>query len=185
MNIEYVGRGYSLDDRIRDVVEAKLDKVERFLQEPIEIRVTLEVEKHRQIADIHIAHKLGVVQAREEADDMVDAIHAAVAKAEKQARRSRKKLTGRKRRGEPGPGHWPVEILDRASLNTGGGGEGDGPKVIRSMNLRIKPMSVDEAALALEGSKNDFVVFRDAATDRVSVLYKRRDNNYGLIAPEL
>lgn len=183
MNIEYVGRGYSLDDRIRDVVEGKLDKIEKFLEEPVEIRVTLEVEKHRQIADIHIAHKLGVVQATEEADDMVDAIHAAIAKAEKQARRSRKKLTGRKRRAEPGPGHWPVEIVDRASLATGGGS--DGPRVIRSMNLSIKPMSIDEAALALEGSKNDFVVFRDATTDRVSVLYKRRDNNYGLIAPEL
>jgi len=146
------------------------------------VRVTLEVEKHRQIADIHIAHKLGVVQAREEADDMLDAVHVAVAKAEKQARRSRKKLTDRKRRGEPGAlSHWPMEIVEGASLGAGG----DGPRVIRSTRLQIKPMSIDEAALTLEGSKNDFVVFRDATTDRVSVLYKRRDNNYGLIAPEL
>ena len=80
MNIEFVGRGYSLDDRIRDYIEGKLGKMNKFLEEPIELRVTLEVEKHRQIADIHAAHKLGIVQAREEAADMYDAINAAVAK---------------------------------------------------------------------------------------------------------
>lgn len=181
MNIEYVGRGYSLDDRIRGFIEEKLDKVDKFLEEPIEVRVTLEVEKHRQSADIHIAHKLGVLQAREEADDMYDAVNAAVGKAEKQARRSRKKLTGRKRRGEPA--HllsWPLEIVEPASLGAGS----DGPRVIRTTHLKIKPMSIDEAALELEGSKNDFVVFRDAVTDKVNVLYKRKDDNYGLIAPE-
>jgi putative sigma-54 modulation protein len=56
--------------------------------------------------------------------------------------------------------------------------------VIRSSRLQIKPMSIEEAALELDGGKNDFVVFRDAASDRVSVLYKRKDNNYGLIAPD-
>lgn len=180
-NIEFVGRGYSLDDRIRDYIEGKLGKMNKFLEEPIELRVTLEVEKHRQIADIHAAHKLGIVQAREEADDMYDAINAAVAKAEKQARRSRKKITGRKRRGEPLAAQlqWPLEIVEPASL-----GGGDGPRVIRSTHLQIKPMSIDEAALELEDSKNDFVVFRDANTDKVNVLYKRKDQNYGLIAPE-
>ncbi len=58
-------------------------------------------------------------------------------------------------------------------------------RVIKSSLLQIKPMTIEEAALQLEGSKNDFVVFRDAVNDRVSVLYKRRDDNYGLIAPEL
>lgn len=181
MNIEYVGRGYSLDDRIRSFVETKLEKVDKFLEEPVEIRVTLEVEKHRQIADVHIAHKLGILQAREESDDMHDALNAAVAKTVKQARRSRKKLTGRKRRAEPG-GHlqWPLEILEPASLAAGS----DGPRIVRSTHLKIKPMSIDEAALELQDSKNDFVVFRDANTDKVNVLYKRKDQNYGLIAPE-
>lgn len=182
MNIEYVGRGYSLDDRIRSFVETKLEKVDKFLEEPVEIRVTLEVEKHRQIADVHIAHKLGILQAREEADDMHDALNAAMAKTVKQARRSRKKLTGRKRRAEPGGRlqQWPLEILEPASLAAGS----DGPRIVRSTHLKIKPMSIDEAALELQDSKNDFVVFRDANTDKVHVLYKRKDQNYGLIAPE-
>ena len=71
-------------------------------------------------------------------------------------------------------------MVDRESLSTNAV-----PQVIKSTLLQIKPMTIDEAALQLESSKNDFFVFRDATSDRVSVLYKRRDNNYGLIAPEL
>jgi putative sigma-54 modulation protein len=56
--------------------------------------------------------------------------------------------------------------------------------VIRNTRLQIKPMSIEEAALQLDGAKNDFVVFRDATSDRISVLYKRKDDNYGLIAPD-
>jgi putative sigma-54 modulation protein len=74
---------------------------------------------------------------------------------------------------------WPVEVLEKTSLNTG-----TQPRIIKSSFLSIKPMSLDEAALHLESSKNDFVVFRDANNDQISVLYKRRDSNYGLISPE-
>lgn len=179
MNIEFVGRGYPLDDGVRRFAEDKLIKVNKFLEEPVEVRITLEVEKHRQIADIHIAHRLGVLQAREESGDMYDALNIAVDKAEKQARRSRKKLTGRKRRTDSAHHQWPVEVVERSSLGSGQ------KKIIRLSQLRIKPMSIDEAALQLEDSKNDFVVFRDASTDKVHVLYKRKDDHYGLIAPEL
>lgn len=180
MNIEFVGRGYRLDDGVRQFAQEKLDKVSKFLEEPVEVRITLEVEKHRQIADVHIAHRLGIVQAKEEAGDMYDALNTAVDKAEKQARRSRKKLTGRKRRNDSIHHQWPLEVVERSSL--GGGGE---KKIVRSTQLQIKPMSIDEAALHLESSKNDFVVFRDATTDKVHVLYKRKDDHYGLIAPEI
>lgn len=188
MNIEYVGRGYSVDDRIRGVIEEKLEKLDKFLEEPVEVRITLEVEKHRQISEIHVSHKLGSLQAREESEDMYDALNAALAKAEKQARRSRKKLTGRKRRAEPAHQallHWPVDVVEAASLQSTGDGQPRQPRIIRSSQIRIKPMSIDEAALELEDSQHDFVVFRDANTDKVNVLYKRKDNNYGLIAPEL
>ena len=71
-----------------------------------------------------------------------------------------------------------VDILERESVEGGGT-----PRVISSTHLQIKPMTIEEAALLLEESKNEFVVFRDASSDRVAVLYKRKDNNYGLIAP--
>lgn len=185
MNIEFVGRNYRIDDRLRSFTEEKLGKVTKFLEEPAEIRVTLSEEKHRHIVDLHVSHKLGVLQATEETvgGDMADAVNAAVDKVEKQARRNRKKVTGRKRRGPSLNGFeapsWPMNVLERASF-----GEGREPRIIKSSQIEIKPMSLEEAALQLEGSKNDFLVFRNSSSDRVNVLYKRKDSNYGLIEPE-
>jgi putative sigma-54 modulation protein len=75
--------------------------------------------------------------------------------------------------------HWPVEVLEAEPLAHGGE-----RRVIKRSALPIKPMSIEEAALQLESSSNDFVVFKDATSQQVSVLYKRRDANYGLISPE-
>ncbi|HEX8410460.1 MAG TPA: sigma 54 modulation/S30EA ribosomal C-terminal domain-containing protein, partial [Thermoanaerobaculia bacterium] len=58
------------------------------------------------------------------------------------------------------------------------------PRIIRTTNIPIRPMSIEQAALHLDDSKNEFIVFRDIDTDQVSVIYKRRDNNLGLISPE-
>ena len=182
MQIDYVGRNYHPDDEVRSHVEDKLRKVVKFLAEPVEVRVTLEVEKHRHRAEVHVAHRFGVLQADQEMDSMLDALNLAVDKLEKQARRGRKKFMDSRRRAQRSNNghHWPLEIVEGASLQAGGGG----PRVIANRLLEIKPMSIEEAALQLEESKNEFVVFRDSASDRVSVLYKRRDANYGLIAPE-
>jgi len=182
MNIEYIGRNYEIDDRVRAYAETKLRKLAKFLQEPVEIRITLETEKHRQIAEIHVHHRLGVLQATEETGDMYDALNLAVDKVEKQARRSTRKMIDRRRRADRTNGrqqHWPLAVVERASVGAGGP-----PRVIRNTRLQIKPMSIEEAALQLDGAKNDFVVFRDATSDRISVLYKRKDDNYGLIAPD-
>lgn len=182
MNIEYTGRNFSIDDRVRDFTEDKLRRLEKFLQDPVEVRVTLEgaTRGNRQIAEVHVHHRLGLLQAAEETHEMLESIGNAVDKVEKQARRSISKMIDKRRRADRNGDHdWPVDVVERDSV--GGGRE---PRVIRSSRIQIKPMSIDEAALQLESSRNDFVVFRDATSDRVSVLYKRKDDNYGLIAPE-
>lgn len=184
MNIEFVGRNFDIDDEVRSYTEKKLaKKVGKLITEPIEARVILETEKHRNIADLHVSHKNGVFQATEETSDMYDALNMAIEKLEKQVRRSKKKAVDRRRRAdrEVTNGHrWPVEVLARESFGTGGK-----PQIIKTTHLPIKPMTIEEAALWLESGKNEFVVFRDATSDRVNVLYKRKDHNYGLIAPEL
>ncbi len=181
MQIEYTCRNVHLDDRLRAFVEQKLQKVMKFVEEPIEVKVILDIEKRRHIADLHISHRLGVTQAAEENDSsLLDAINLAVDKAEKQVRRSRKKLVDRRRRADRTNGHrWPVEVLERTSV-----GGGATPRVVETIFVEIKPMTIEEAAIELEDAAHAFVVFRDAETDRLSVLFKRKDQNYGLIAPE-
>lgn len=182
MSIEYIGRHFRIRDDLRALAERHLEKVAKFLDEPVEIRVTLEADKRRRIAELHIAHRHGVIQATEEAEAMEDAIHSAAAKAEKQARRSRKKFMDVRRRAQrmsEEQSHWPVDVVAGASI-----AKPDKAEIIKTNHLPIKPMTLDEAALQLEDSKNEFFVFRDSTTDRVSVLYRRRDENYGLIAPD-
>jgi len=180
MNIEYVARNLELDTKIRDFAADKLQKVGKFLDEPVDVRVTMEQEKHRCSADLHITHRFGLIQANEETDDIFDAVNLAVDKAEKQARRSRKKFRDKRRKADRNNGsHWPVEIVDQDSV-----GIGTAPRIVESTALSIKPMSLDEAAIELEESDYGFVVFRNAMSDEVNVLYRRKDNHYGLISPE-
>ena len=184
MNIEYLAKSYALDEQVRRYTEEKLKKLLKFLDEPVEAHVTLETEKHHSVADLVVYHHFGSLHARETADQMLDAINLAVDKLETQAERARKKFKDRRRRAQRQEtnGHqWPIDVIDRESVTSGGGTR---RVILKSSLLHIKPMSIEEAAMALDASEHDFVVFRDSETDRVSVLYKRRDANYGLIAPE-
>ena len=108
MKVAYSARHFELDDRVRKFTEGKLRKLEKFLQEPVEARVTLESIKYRNRADLHLTHRFGVIQASDVNGDMFDAINLAVDKAEKQARRSNKKFYSKRRRDED-DGATPAE----------------------------------------------------------------------------
>ncbi|HEY4574306.1 MAG TPA: ribosome-associated translation inhibitor RaiA [Thermoanaerobaculia bacterium] len=181
MKTEIIGRNTPIDERLRGLVEKKLAKLEKLLMEPVEARVTLITEKHSHVAELHVTHRDGVLQGTEQTDGTFqEAVQRAVAKVEEAARRTHQKRVDRRQRAVDRDHRWPVEILGADSV-----GEGRAPRVIETGHLAIKPMTLDEAALELDVSEEGFVVFRDAASDRLSVLYKRKDRNYGLIAPEL
>lgn len=183
MNIEFTGRHVELDERVRSHAEERLGKATKHLAEPVDVHVRLENEKFRKIAEIEVRHRRGALRSREESTDLLDAITLAADHLERQAKRTRGRAIDRRRRAgrqNGGAAHaWPVEVLEGGSV-----GHGATPRVIRESRLEIKPMTLDEAALQLETSKNEFVVFVDADSERINVLYRRRDNHYGLIAPE-
>jgi putative sigma-54 modulation protein len=187
MKIEYFARNFTVDDQTRRYVAAKLRKLSKFLDDAdqAEARVTLESEKHHFLAEVQVSHRHGTLVAKEAASQVLDAVNLAVDKVETQAERGRKKHKDRRRRaqrqGSDGS-HWPLEVIDRDSLAPGSGTR---PRVVTTTRLEIKPMSIEEAALELDGAEHEFVVFRDMDTDRISVLYRRRDDNFGLISPEL
>lgn len=178
MKTEIIGRNVNVDDRLRAFAEQKLQKLEKFIEEPAESRLTLTSERHRHVAELHVTHRQGDFKATEETDgNFRDAVHRVVDRVEEQARRAHQKTVDKRRRGSNH--RWPVEVLEQGSL------AGGAPRVIETGQLHIKPMTIEEAALELDGSEDGFVVFRDSTSDRLSVLYKRKDQNYGLIAPEL
>jgi len=179
MNIEFIARNLEIDGDLRAFAESKIGKTAKFLEDPVDIHLTLEAEKHRRIAELRISHRFGQHVATEsESDDIRDAIHQVADKMERQVRRSRKKFLDKRRRASPAAFQFPVEIIERETI-----GE-DTPKVLERHHLEIRESTVEAAAEALEASPNGFHVFRNAGTGALSVLYKRPDDNYGLITQD-
>jgi putative sigma-54 modulation protein len=198
MATEISGRNFEITPEVRELIETKLGKIrEKLFDDIIEARVVLQVEKYRNICEILIVGKEHDVKSIQDSDaSMHDAVNAALDHIKRQAQKNREKLRDHHRNDEANanrtPGKvvtdWTVDVLEPgrmfANANDDGDSEGRSPRIIKSTNLEIRAMSIEQAAMKLDDSKNEFIVFRDVDNDRVSVIYKRRDNNLGLIAPE-
>jgi putative sigma-54 modulation protein len=190
MATEISGRNYDIPGDVRAMLETKLAKIqEKLFDDVIDVRVVLQVEKYRNICEILITGKEHDVKSVQTSDDsMQDAVNSALDHVKRQAQKNRKKLRDHHRHGNgdaaftPDITEWAVQVLEPGRL-TDEANEGM-PRIIKTNNIAIRPMSIEQAALHLDDSKNEFIVFRDIDTDQVSVIYKRRDNNLGLIAPE-
>ena len=186
MATEISGRNYDVPPDIRELVEKKLAKIEeRLFSDVIEVRVVLQVEKYRNICEIMVVGKEQDVKTIQESDEsMQDAVNKALDHLKRQAQKNRKKIRDHHRRTKAKPiTEWAVQVLEPGNLRPVEEPPA-GPRIVKTNSIPIRPMSIEEAALRLDDSKNEFIVFRDIDTDKVSVIYKRRDNNLGLIAPE-
>ena len=184
-----IGRNFEVTDEIRTLIDKKLAKVvDKLFADVIDTRVVLQVEKYRNICEILIVGKEHDVKAVQESDDsMQDAINAAMDHVKRQAQKNRKTIRDHHRkdggRNKVAVSAWTVNVLEPGNLRESG--DHNRPRIIKTNDLPIMPMSIEDAAQRLEDSKNEFIVFRDMDSDRISVIYKRRDNNLGLIAPEV
>ncbi|HUP63124.1 MAG TPA: ribosome-associated translation inhibitor RaiA [Thermoanaerobaculia bacterium] len=187
MATQISGRNYEVPPDIREMIEKKLAKIEdRLFVDVIDVRVVLQVEKYRNICEILIVGKTHDVKTIQESDEsMQDAVNQAMDHLKRQAQKNRKKIRDHHRRegnGRQTVAEWAVQVLEPGNLRETG--DHNRPRIVKTNNIAIRPMSIEEAALRLDDLKNEFIVFRDIDTDKVSVIYKRRDNNLGLIAPE-
>lgn len=193
MATEISGRNFDITPDIREMVTKKLAKIEeRLFDDVIDVRVVLQTEKYRNICEILITGKDHDVKVVQESDEsMPDAINSAIDHVKRQAQKNRKKLRDHHRHDNgdgaytPDITEWAVQVLEPGNLRndqTETGGRT--PRIIKTNNIEIRPMSIEEAAMRLDDSKNEFIVFRDIDNEKVSVIYKRKDNNLGLIAPE-
>ncbi len=181
MKVDYIARKVNLTDQVRQLTEKKLAKVQKYFNDIIDTRVELDQERHLYVADIFIKGKDFDLKSTSQNKDLTTAIQDAVDKLEMQARRAKAKLKGHKGRAAKPEAQqgWEVEVLEPESLRRGE------PQIVERSSIPIKPMSVEEAAIELESSSLGFLVFRNAATDRVNVIYRREDRNLGLVTPEL
>jgi putative sigma-54 modulation protein len=177
MEFEFTGRHIEVTPAIERLVRKELGKLNRVLDSaPARAHVILSSEKHRKSAEIVVYWRDNVFTAVAENSDITQSVMAAAGKVEKQVLKLKEKFNTRKRgrasAGEVAP--VPGGALEAAPA---------APRIIPARRYRVKPMTPEEAALLLADSDDQFIVFRDAETNRVGVLYNRTDGNYGLIEP--
>ena len=168
-------------ETLRSYASEKLDRFDRFLENPARANVVLTVEKFRHIAEISINADGFSINAHEETSDMYSAIDMALDKLDKQIKKNKQKFKKRRstaaraktfpyEEGEDTAS--PGDLLDETM-----------PGITRVKSIEYKPMDVDEAVLQMRLIKGNFLVFTNAQTEQVNVLYRQKDGNYGLIEP--
>ena len=182
MRLQVKGRNVEVTDHIRTYAEEKLGRLERQLADPTQVELELALEHNPSISDNHIAEatiwtKGPTLRARECSTAFESSIDQLVAKLERQVQRYRAKRSRREsgRRAsanghaEPDEPNFTAEQLDTM--------------IVKSKQFDLQPLSPEEAVLELELVGHDFFVFRNEATGKTDVVYRRRDGDYGHIEP--
>jgi putative sigma-54 modulation protein len=178
MRFEYTGRHVLVTPAIRQHVEEQFSKLEHIFSNGVDprVHVILAVEKNRQIGEIVVHWRDHTLTAVDTNADMYMALTRAVGKIEKQALKLKKRVIDRK--------HGGPKTSDMAEDPDGQVEAAPLPaRIISARRYVVKPMTAEEAALDLSAKADQFVVFRDADTNRLGVLFKRQDGNFGLIEP--
>ena len=169
-----IGRNIDVTEGLKSAVQEKLGKLERYFTPETEIHVTLSVEKDRQKIEVTIPVKGNIIRSEQVSSDMYVSIDLVEEVIERQLRKYKTKIVNQQQAG----GNFQKEFVEDEFL------EDEEVKIIRTKKFGIKPMYPEDACVQMELLGHNFYVFRNAETDEVNVVYKRKGNTYGLIEPE-
>jgi putative sigma-54 modulation protein len=165
-------------EALKSYAAEKLERVKKYIDEPVTAQVFLTVEKIRHMAEVTLTAKGITMKAAEETNDMYAALDAVVDKIERQLRRYKERLKDHKPTADSRALEVQKTILTAESID-----QQQEPVIVRSKTISIKPMSVEEAVMQMDLLHKDFLVFTDSTTEIINVVYRRKDGNYGLIEP--
>jgi len=165
-------------DALRSYAEEKLERVKKYIDEPIVAQVFLTVEKIRHAAEVTITAKGITIKAAEETNDMYAAVDAVIDKIERQLRRYKERLKAHK----PASDSWE-RVVQKSIVEAESIEQQKAPVIIKTKTFSLKPMSVEEAVMQMDLLHKDFLVYTEAVTKSINAIYRRKDGNYGLIEP--
>ena len=174
MSLKYTARHTTITPDIEEFCEKRLKSLEKYLGRSIEVDLILSVEKYRKKAEIYLKSKKMTMNVTEETHDMLNSLGIAFDQVERRLKKEREKLRERKRRRARERLPLPPEAEEQESRK----------RVIRSEDYSAKPMALEEAIQQLNLNKKDIFMFRSLDSQKWTVLYRRKDGNYGLIEPE-
>jgi len=176
MKFEYTGRHIEVTPALRSHVEQQFNRINHlFNGNASKAHVIIEVERGRHRSEIIVNWRNEVLTAATSLSDMYQSLSQTISKIEKQALRIKNKVIDKSHRARKTGAIVPASA-DVAPTPPA-------PRIIKTRRYPIKPMAEDEAAMLLSTDDNSFLVFRNAETQKIAVIYKRKDRNYGLIEP--
>lgn len=174
MKFIIIGRNIDVTEGLKSAVQEKLGKLERYFTPETEIHVTLSVEKERQKIEVTIPVKGNLIRSEQVSSDMYVSIDLVEEVIERQLRKYKTKIVNQ----QQAAGNFQKAFVEDEFL------EDEEVNIIRTKKFGIKPMYPEDACVQMELLGHSFYVFRNAETDEVNVVYKRKGNTYGLIEPE-
>ncbi|MGB9787225.1 MAG: ribosome hibernation-promoting factor, HPF/YfiA family [Dictyoglomus turgidum] len=177
MQINYVSKNVNITENLQEYAERKLSKLSRFFDNIENIEVVFSEEdwrdgSKRHRVEVTLKANGKIIKASEANQDFRSSVDLVVDKLEAQLKKLKEKLVDKGRRTESIRGILIEETKEEK------------PEVVKVKRFLLKPMDLEEAILQMELLGHDFFIFRDAETDKIEVVYKRKDGKYGLIVGE-
>ena len=176
MKYVITGRNIEITEGLKSAIYDKIGKLEKYFTEDTQVHVTLSVEKERQKIEITIPVKGNIIRSEQTSNDMYVSIDLVEEVIERQLKRYKNKIIDKKQSGANL--EFSQEYIDKEY------DDDETIEIIRTKRFGIKPMYPEDACVQMDLLGHNFFVFRNAETDEVNVVYKRKGNTYGLIEPE-
>lgn len=172
------GENIEVTDAIRDYVESKISKIEKYFHEDQELNARVNLKVYREkTAKVEVTIPIGAITLRAEdvSQDMYGSIDLVADKIERQIRKNKTKIAKKHREkvatGQVFTSEFEAEVVE----------EGSATKVVRTKHVTLKPMDLEEALLQMELLGHDFFIYTDSEDNVTNVLYRREDGELGLI----
>ncbi|MBO6147460.1 MAG: ribosome-associated translation inhibitor RaiA [Lachnospiraceae bacterium] len=175
MKFVIIGKNIDVTAGLRASVEEKIGKLEKYFTPDTEVHVTLSVEKERHKIEVTIPVKGSIIRSEQVSNDMYVSIDLVEEIIERQLKKYKKKIIDKEQASES----FKKEYIEREYQDD------EDIKIVRTKQFDMKPMYPEDACVQMELLGHSFYVFRNAETDSVNVVYKRKGNTYGLIEPEV
>lgn len=181
MQVGIRGKNLEVSDSLKDYIEKKLNKLDKYFYRPLSAHVNLSVERGRHIVEVTIPIDGLILRGEESSEDMYASVDQVIDKLERQIHKYKTRIN-RKLRREGGNHRGITEEAARGAEEEV---EESPETVVKVKRFPVKPLEVEEAILQMNLLGHDFYVFTNAQTEEINVLYRRKEGGYGLIEPNI
>lgn len=177
MKLRIVERKYSATEKMKEKIEKKLSKFDKFFGSDTEAQVILAKEKEREICEITIFFGDTIFRVEQTGEDMYTSFDESIENLKSQIRKHKTKLENKYKKS-----YTPEDYAFGDDYS--GEEEEDEFRIVKTKLISVKPMFIEEAILQMNLINHEFFVFRNAETNRIDIVYKRKNGDYGLIETE-